>query len=202
MVSGRAVNRRIYSHQQSLHPREAFQESVSTINKKLQGRAGAVRYRAPSVDVLFIVLYLPQSRMENKHTTVELLTWASELVATMGHRVLPVVFTDANARLGYVRGALDSSGAVGPCEPDEENLNGELFRQFLEAQHLIAVNTHYESGCTFYGNHGHASRIDYIAIPQAMLPVVQRCEVWGRAGDALQIIQCARRRDHRPLASC
>ena len=146
MVSGRAVNRRIYSHQQSLHPREAFQESVSTINKKLQGRAGAVRYRAPSVDVLFIVLYLPQSRMENKHTTVELLTWASELVATMGHRVLPVVFTDANARLGYVRGALDSSGAVGPCEPDEENLNGELFWQFLEAQHLIAVNTHYESG--------------------------------------------------------
>ena len=64
--------------------------------------------------------------MENKDTTVELLTWASELVATMGHRVLPVVFTDANARLGYVRGALDSSGAVGPCEPDAENLNEEL----------------------------------------------------------------------------
>eukprot|EP00971_Amphidinium_carterae_P125669 2489421-Amphidinium_carterae.1 len=108
---------------------------------------------------------------------------------------------DANAHLGFPQHGEDNGVAVGSAQPDVENANGTLLRQFMQMQHLAAINTYFGCGSTFYSGQGHrATRVDYILCPAAALPRVQRCEMWHRAGDRLQLIQVNARRDHRPLA--
>ena len=73
---------------------------------------------------------------------------------------------DANCKLGYTKddnnvwisGAHES---VGACEPEYENPQGMLFREWLAKARLCAANTFFPTGKTFFGCNNH-SRIDYI----------------------------------------
>ena len=60
----------------------------------------------------------------------------------------------------------------------------------------------WDCGPTFYSNDGWStSRIDYIVLPIVLRNSVVKCEVWTRSGDALQLINIASRRDHRPVVA-
>ena len=72
--------------------------------------------------------------------------------------------------------------------------------EVAERHFLCFGNTFFPCSPTFYSNSGsHTSRTDYILLPQSLLPQIRSCAVWDRAGDALQLIDCPARRDHRPV---
>ena len=122
------------------------------------------------------------------------------------HRCTPLLCLDANAHVGLVRGpggewgSLQST-AVGSFFPEPQNFNGGLFLSILEKHFLVAANTFFEVGPTFYGPppRRHATRVDYICVPASCLQTVARCHVQYKAADRLQIICDSARRDHVPL---
>ena len=71
----------------------------------------------------------------------------------------------------------------------------------LEKHFLVAANTFFEVGPTFYGPppRRHATRVDYICVPASCLRTVARCHVQYKAADRLQIICDSARRDHVPI---
>ncbi len=111
---------------------------------------------------------------------------------------------DANARIGTPMGEdadMNFYPYVGLCSPDLETKNGIKFRQFLVDLELIAVNSHWDCGCTFYDQHGGQSRLDYVVIKAGDLVKVEDCRRWMKSGDRLQNIKGAMgRREHRPVA--
>jgi hypothetical protein len=84
------------------------------------------------------------------------------------------LLADANARVGSLQ-----SIAVGPRYPDPEDPPGEVVYQFLLDYALCLPATFVsqsESG-TWMSRSGKMHRIDHIAIPQCMLPMVQSAYV-------------------------
>ena len=73
----------------------------------------------------------------------------------------------------------------------------------LRLHHLRAVATFVDAGHTFLHNSGgYSSRIDYSGCPVELRAAFSKCEVWFRAGDALQLINTNSPRDHRPVVAC
>ena len=173
---------------------------------ELRGRVGAARFKTPQLDLLCIVAYLPPNDTRTD-LSKRICKWMCELVSQHGHRCVPLIFMDGNAHLGLDKipglqhtHAMSKSASVGTANPAPENTNGRLLRQFAERHHLCFGNTFFRCSPTFYSNDGRStSRVDYLLLPQALRPQIQSCEVWDRAGDALQLIDCNARRDHRPL---
>ena len=56
------------------------------------------------------------------------------------------------------------------------------------------------SSPTLYSNDGKTtSRVDCTLLPLALRAQIQCCEAWNCVGDALPLIACHARRDHRPV---
>ena len=173
---------------------------------ELQGRVGAARFKTPQLDLLCIVAYMPPNGTKQS-VSEKICRWMCEVVSAQGHRCVPLVFLDGNAHLGLdkVPGAQhlytpSQSPSIGRANAAPENQNGTLLRKFADRHFLCFSNTFFPCSPTFYANHGgYTSRTDYIMLPQSLLSQVKTCEVWNRAGDALQIIDCPARRDHRPV---
>ena len=88
---------------------------------------------------------------------------------------------------------------IGNMEPQRENANGKLFREFLTDAKLVAVNTHFGCGPTYFGEKSN-SRVDYVCYSSSTFARdIKKCSVWLNSGDRLQPIQTFRRKDHRPV---
>lgn len=93
--------------------------------------------------------------------------------------------------------------AIGECEPDIEGEAGTNFRRALEDAGMVALNTYWPSGPTFWNYvRGRTSRIDYLCVSSDIFgeQVVRNVWVDIERGDRLQLIHVAQRADHRPLA--
>ena len=141
----------------------------------MQGRAGAIRIKQDKadLDVTFITVYahteLP-GREEDKRN-VAIWHWVDELIADLPSRTVPIIFTDANGRVGSNRtqttggrdtraanleygpnGYIDEHSAetrhpVGPYGTEQENKNGKLLRTTAERHGMVLINTWDPDGC-------------------------------------------------------
>ena len=166
-----------------------------------------MRYKTSSLDVVFIVGYAPtepatySERVECRFFWNEVENFLNELPA----RTVPLLMLDGNGHIGRVPGAsgqlaVTVDAAVGPFDAERENFNGTAIRALALQHHLAVSNSWFLCGATFHPAQGPPTRVDYVLLPQPWLRAVRRCEVWWRSGEELQIISCASRRDHRPLA--
>ena len=121
----------------------------------------------------------------------ETLSAALSRALARAHDAYVVILADANARVGSVR-ALE----IGPCEPEIENLAGELFRQFLASHAMYAANTLCDAGHTWTGTRGHVSRIDYVMLSEGLYHVMSG----SRVADEIDL-STAVRDDHRVITA-
>ena len=176
---------------------------------KLQGRAGLVRVKSGSADFAILSVYLPPCFADNSIRRVwhSVMQWVSKSLDKLPSRCLPILCLDANSRVGKVacaRGvAIDTSDAVGQCEPELETPAGHAFKTFLEGQFMSGANTYFSAGKTFYPTSlaSKPSRVDYGCLPGSAVEAsrVSSCLVNEEAGDCLQLIRGHARADHRPL---
>lgn len=127
------------------------------------------------------------------------------VVNELPSRCVPCLLGDINAKVGQepvgngVLAVTDSS-CIGPWNPEVQNENGHKFHEFLQRHYMSAVNTFHNAGPTYFGIvAGYTSRIDHICLPSCLLGRVQRCCVWHKTGDNLQLVAAPGKRDHRPL---
>ena len=170
---------------------------VFTPPEEFIGRAGAIRLKRGDVDFLVVNVYAPVNPhlQKDKQYIVRLWAWVGRVLSLAPARCVPVLCTDANARLG--RGTRVPS--VGTFDAVAENFNGEQLRELLTEHHMVATNTFFPAGDTYFGNFGRNSRIDYVCIPQSMLQAVERCNVLYAQGKRLQLIPAVGKRDHMPV---
>ena len=176
---------------------------------KLQGRAGLVRVKTASADFAVLSVYLPPCFADNSIRRVwySVMEWVSKSLDKLPSRCLPILCLDANPRVGKVACAgavaIDTSDAVGQCEPELETPAGHAFKTFLEGQFMSAANTYFSAGKTFYPTRlaSKPSRVDYICLPRSAIEAgrVSSCSVNEEAGDCLQLVRGHARADHRPL---
>ena len=150
-----------------------------------------VKVCAPGINVLVCVWHAPHS-MRPEDDRVR---WWQDSERHLRSFVKPdddiVLLIDANARVGSV-----PSTAVGSNGCEKETHNGTLFREFLEAWHLILPATfsgHEGQHWTWTSPHGTHARIDYVAIPQAWSEVVDLSSV------LLDVEHAQLRDDHLPV---
>ena len=103
------------------------------------GRAGAIRLKRGDVDFLVVNVYAPVNPhlQKDKQYIVRLWAWVGHVLSLAPARCVPVLCTDANARLG--RGTRVPS--VGTFDAVAENFNGEQLRELLTEHHMVATNT-------------------------------------------------------------
>ena len=167
-----------------------------------QGRIGAVRLRRDDadLDVILLVTYahpeLPGTETDQRN--VEIWKEASQVLQGVSNRTVPIVFTDANGRVGALpqarrrnhaagRGAgrraaggpreegdADDIPAVGPYGAATENKNGALLRNFADTNGLVLVNTWRPegSGSTYFtlGNAAEGRRASSSRIDYILMP--------------------------------
>ena len=169
-----------------------------------------VRFKTSRLDVAVVVGYAPCEPQNQQDQARARTFWhvLSQKLSELPARCTPLLLLDANGKLGMradVPGGLvgRADAQVGLCQPDRENFNGTLLASMLRLHSLSAVNTFVDAGHTFFHNSGaFSSRIDYICCPVALRAAASKCEVWYRAGDALQLINTNSPRDHRPVVAC
>ena len=178
--------------------------------KHVMGRGGAVRVKHAHMDVTFVSAYLPPNSGTNRvaRDYLSTMTWPYKLAGCILARSLLVVGVDANDRLGLVRDkagwASNRSSVVGPCQPECQSDRSQHLVDFMERFDLVAINTYYDAGGTFFPPAGESgTRIDYILISRSFCFTghVKRFNVMHDEGDALQLVPIGRRIDHRPLAA-
>jgi len=174
--------------------------------KRMQGRAGAVRLKTRKTDCCVIELISPVAPVTAHGARIadDVYQWVGGVIASLPHRRFPLFLMDANARVGYyaVEGGFvetPESDGVGPSQRDVCTSNGERLCKLCFQQHMYLVNTMKQCGPTYSHHDGSSSRIDYIAVPQGAINRVRHIGVWQSAGERLQMIPAAGRRDHWPL---
>ena len=169
----------------------------------IAGRCGAVRCIRPDIDALFIVWYFPSDpyHPKSKAATNKICEWIRKIVSKVPKRCHIFFGCDANAKLGHDNAGLCFEPHVGPICPSKEDTNGVILRELLVDLELTAVNTHYNTGPTYYGRKSN-SRIDYIGCCTSLFTrgKISKCITLERSGDRLQKIRTYAKADHRPVA--
>ena len=91
------------------------------------------------------------------------------------------------------------SSAVGSPGMRPEGFSCRLWRQMLEAEHMVALNTFTAGGSATYFGENSMSRIDYISLPKGTKDILVPCRTLLTKGRELQLIPDSSPRDHRPL---
>ena len=125
---------------------QAFPEEPS--DERLQGRVGFIRLKVPGVlDLGCGNMYLPCGRrFADRQLYQDALSWMHTCISALPLRCSPIVFTDANARLGSV--PLENHHQqvlIGQVRPQNESANRSHFRDFLATTNLQAPTTIWES---------------------------------------------------------
>lgn len=126
----------------------------------------------------------------------------SQLSCTGECWTLPIILTDANARLGTtVLHALDGLMLIGPHSHQQENGAGRSFRGFLERTQLAALNTIIGTarGATWYDTRGHSGCIDYVISRPGACSITHSLQVLRRLGHLLQLSHSELLADHVPI---
>ncbi|CAK0882744.1 unnamed protein product [Prorocentrum cordatum] len=118
-----------------------------------------------------------------KITSSRLTAWARDELLQVPHRFTPVILTDLNSGL---RRRGDDDHAVGPYGSERESYSGQMFHELLTQMKLTAVNTHWDSGHTFFGMGGSSSQIDFVCLPQSALKLVRWTCTWRRTGESIR----------------
>ncbi|CAE8709794.1 unnamed protein product [Polarella glacialis] len=170
----------------------------------LQGRGGGVRIRHGDLDVAVFSVYAPNEpgNSAGRKSVQAFYQWLFAVTARLPKRTMNIFLGDFNAHVGSRGDELPDAGPViGPYQPQQENSNGAMMRQWLGTFGMTAANTHFRkaSGPTFWSPSRQGSRIDYIALPAENLPDVIAIDIWRRAALQLQIFRSATLRDHSPV---
>ena len=128
-----------------------------------------VKVKAPGLQCLCASLHAPQSGQHDSNIRA----WWEKLFAAIPfqYRTWPLLAAgDFNARVGST-----PTAATGGHQGENDNLNGELFQEWLISQALWAPSTwaqcHHGPAGTWQHSSGKWSRLDYIC-----LPVSFKCE--------------------------
>ncbi|CAE8639827.1 unnamed protein product, partial [Polarella glacialis] len=177
---------------------------VGLTKPALQGRGGGVRIRHGDLDVAVFSVYAPNEpgNSAGRKSVQAFYQWLFAVTARLPKRTMKIFLGDFNAHVGSRSDELPDAGPViGPYQPQQENSNGAMMRQWLGTFGMTAANTHFRkaSGPTFWSPSRQGSRIDYIALPAENLPDVIAIDIWRRAALQLQIFRSATLRDHSPV---
>lgn len=153
---------------------------------RLQSRARPVR------DVAIIVGYYPPRPHAQgashggvyMRAVMALTAWMGTVLSFLPARTTPFLCVDLNDGIG---GRFTEAGVpqrvdnpfVGAAQFDMEHEAGTAFREMLDFHGMSVLTTHFKSGYTFYGAGGYASRIDHVAVPAALVPVVDQYVLRG-----------------------
>ena len=186
------------------HHRKHLTHVAWPLDPSLQGRGQAVRSRRRCSDITYICAYAPPASSAGNAlgVTTKLYNWIAHVLSKLPSRTSPVLCMDASARTGVSKdGEVAVSESIGPCDAEIQNANGSIFKQFLERFHLVACDTMVSAGPTYFsGTFCTSSRIDYICVPQGWWSELAfRPHVLLHEGDKLQLVNCARRVDRRPV---
>ena len=198
----------------AIHRRHIGEQSVKQIaypdQKYLRGRIGCVRVVGPRFDHTYIAAYLPpdtgSARAQRDYT--KCVEWLEKFVMGLPARTVPIVGIDANDKLGLV----PSPGGDAPLEHENvgefyrerQRPRSDVFLSFLKTTDLIALNTFYNTGATYFSatSETYSSRIDYVLIPYSYFLGREHLYVaWvdHHKGDRIQMIKGPRPIDHRPM---
>eukprot|EP00959_Pyramimonas_sp_CCMP1952_P413011 8654652-Pyramimonas_sp.AAC.1 len=109
-----------------------------------------------------------------KLTFVKLWEWVRHEASSAPARIVPVIFTDLNQQLGRVNRPPVIDDSIGQFQPGPETEVGQRVHRDLLNMEIMAPNTYYDLGFSFYGLRESRSRIDYFMTPQSLLPLVRR----------------------------
>ena len=137
---------------------------------ELAGRTGIVRLKSGRFDISLVAAYLPPRGKtpvgQWKQTVSKVIEWAQKQLKTLPVRTLPIVGCGLNDDMGLVREdgveSFVQSSAVGSPGMGSEGFSGRVWRQMLEAEHMVALSTFTAGGSATYFGENSKSRIDYI----------------------------------------
>ena len=163
------------------HKMSSIIKSIHTPTaRELQGRGLAVRLSRGLHDVCYVTVYCPLGGQDAQaiRMTEKLWQWVALVRSSLPARTHMIIGVDANGHVGSKRyrmtiqleeGELDDARDIdypyiGPYGMEEENANGELMREFLEQQNMLALNTWdvRASGKTWTVGKSSKTRVDYI----------------------------------------
>ena len=126
-------------------------------NMELEGRGLMIWFSRGLYDLTLTTIYCPlgDRDVQNHRKTERLWQWVGRSRTLVPGRTRHIMGVDANSRVGSVRhytteDPLRDSGNrddteyphIGAANADQENVNGTLMREFLEAHGMEAFNTH------------------------------------------------------------
>eukprot|EP00930_Biecheleria_cincta_P087551 TRINITY_DN76778_c0_g1_i1.p1 TRINITY_DN76778_c0_g1~~TRINITY_DN76778_c0_g1_i1.p1 ORF type:complete len:492 (+),score=12.32 TRINITY_DN76778_c0_g1_i1:117-1592(+) len=170
----------------------------------LQGRIGGLRVRLRSgPDFTFFNLYFPTAKFpDSVKICREMYEWLRRQLETLPKRTVPVIFTDANARLGTSR-LRNPEGQllVGPFTDQRENSAGRMLRNNLQLMNMAALNSLYVQarGPTWYCTRGYAACIDYILAQPGVTAFTKSVKILRSLGHRLQLPNTEQMADHVPI---
>eukprot|EP00929_Paragymnodinium_shiwhaense_P057025 TRINITY_DN28541_c0_g1_i2.p1 TRINITY_DN28541_c0_g1~~TRINITY_DN28541_c0_g1_i2.p1 ORF type:complete len:469 (+),score=17.56 TRINITY_DN28541_c0_g1_i2:71-1408(+) len=170
----------------------------------IAGRILCVRSKRPHSDILFIAMYLPPQAKNSVQTSQKILNYLQLVLNKLPQRCVPIIMTDANARMGLEMHAGCQrpivTSAVGDYGRMITNANGRLLLKFMESNNLLAYNTTQPTRPTFYsGTFSSASHIDFILGPWNLSDHIVFARTHVCSGRRLQIVDCAADVDHFPV---
>ncbi len=176
----------------------------------VKGRGLAVRLKSETFDITPGTLYWPvwtgkaKQQAAYEETCTKVKTFWHSVMKEVPARSTPMWGMDLNSDLGIqnIGGNLifdDESSIVGRAgTAGVERYAGKCFREVCAAHFMVAANTYYKVGKTYFGAKS-ASRIDFIALPEALLVEADFMTLLWSVVRALQLIKTREVRDHVPL---
>ena len=161
------------------------QKRVYTPPKSILGRAGAVRVKkGGKFDWLFVSLYYPpkprnaQEVPKYKKTVDAINKWLLELLQSLPSRTTVAIGADVNNDFGLPQDGTPNPDPelIGSIKPGMQQYAATTLAETLAPFHLTPVNTMVGDGfCTWYGEEGRCSRIDFLFLPRGLIPDVEWC---------------------------
>eukprot|EP00969_Alexandrium_andersonii_P207457 9165434-Alexandrium_andersonii.AAC.1 len=148
-------------------------------------------------------MYVEKHGPEFRNRAGRLWEYVRAFIARLPGRCIPLLCTDANARVGLQRVSdawvPGQSMAIGEQFPQQENSNGGRLRTMLEEHEMHAVNTFFPISETYYGFFGDRSRPDYICLPRSMQQNITGCRALYSVARRVQAFSAPGIRDHIPI---
>lgn len=168
---------------------------------QLRGRAVGARVRqGDAIDIMVYSIYYPPSSPAHDELYKALNDWVRVKLLELPQRCTPIVLTDVNVRMGIEQNT-EFPAAIGGTDLERTSRHSHLFAAMLTETFLVAVNTVYTTGPTYYSTmHASSSRIDYICIPRCMVTTgVRWVTIPEGAAAELQLVRSRHKADHRPV---
>ena len=177
--------------------------------RALQGRAGALRIRTATTDILAVVLYVPckvagdKQDLQRREAVQEILKWVNQLLRKTPARTIPVILGDMNTRFGLQSGhRVQADSVVGDTMPRaEESHVSSAIRELCREQGLRVETTFHRAVrySFFAGSSSASTLIDHILLPASAGALVDHMYTDRRMMRRLQHVNTARPVDHCPV---